>query len=60
MTSRVTSMTNYTTLEYRDKIEKEQEAAINRLLEILPLYVTDYYSPIHSFFIFLPIIRIVR
>lgn len=44
MTSRVTSMTNYTTLEYRDKIEKEQEAAINRLLEILPLYVTDYYK----------------
>ena len=40
---RVTMMTNYSTLEYKDKVEQEQLAAIDRLLEQLPLYVRDYY-----------------
>lgn len=37
-----TLMTNYSTIEYRDKIEKEQKAAIARLLTTLPPYITDY------------------
>jgi len=37
-----TIMTNYSTLEYRDKIEREQRAAIEKLLATLPPYVTDY------------------
>lgn len=42
MASQVTLMTNYKTIPYREKVEKEQEAAIEKLLEILPPYVTDY------------------
>ena len=42
MAQLVTTMTNYKTIEYRDKVEKEQEAAKNRLLEILPPYVNEY------------------
>jgi len=69
MTPNKTLMTNYSTIEYRDKIEKEQKAAISRLLDVLPPYVTDYNSykktkvavktrreyiqDIHTFFLFL-------
>ena len=42
MAQRVTTMTNYTTLEYIDKVEAEQLAAIDRLLEFLPSYIRDY------------------
>lgn len=37
-----TIMTGYSTLEYRDKIEKEQKEAIAKLLDVLPSFVTDY------------------
>lgn len=37
-----TIMTGYSTIEYRDKIEREQRAAIEKLLATLPPYVTDY------------------
>jgi len=37
-----TIMADYSTLEYRDKIEKEQKEAISRILDILPAYITDY------------------
>lgn len=62
-------MTGYSTIEYRDKIEKEQKEAIARLLDVLPPYVTDYnvykkskiavktrreyLQDIHTFFLFL-------
>ena len=42
MSTEKTLMANYSTLEYRDKIEKEQKAAIARLLDVLPSYITDY------------------
>lgn len=42
MAKSVTTMTNYKTLEYKDKVESEQKAAIERLLEFLPPYVRDY------------------
>lgn len=69
MSSERTLMTGYSTIEYRDKIEKEQKAAIARLLDALPPYVTDYNNykkskvavktrreyiqDIHTFFLFL-------
>ena len=42
MGKRITTMTNYKTLEYTDKVATEQKAAIERLLELLPPYVREY------------------
>lgn len=42
MAQLVTTMTNYKTLEYVDKVKDEQLAAIERLLEFLPPYIRDY------------------
>ena len=42
MAQRITTMNNYRTVEYKDKVDAEQKAAINRLLEFLPPYVREY------------------